>query len=80
VPPLSRGVAPGQARPKGWSGRAGHFADWHGVAVLLEICAHRLAGQSDTASKRITSALGIQDPRPQIESGDKEDDDSEQTS
>ncbi len=80
MPPLSRGVAPGQARPKGWSGRAGHFADWHGVAVLLKICAHRIAGQSDTANKRITSALGIQDPRPQIESGDKEDDDSEQAS
>jgi hypothetical protein len=57
-------VAPGQARPKGWSGRADHFADWHGVAVLLKICAHRIDGQSDAANKRITSALGIQDPGP----------------
>jgi len=38
---------------------------------LLKICAHRIDGQSDTADKRITSALGIQDPRPQIEFGDK---------
>ncbi|HEX3960044.1 MAG TPA: hypothetical protein VHZ03_25980 [Trebonia sp.] len=40
----------------------------------------RIDGQSDAANKRITSALGIQDPRPQIESGDRGDDDSEQAS
>jgi hypothetical protein len=37
----------------------------HGVAVLLKIYAHCIDGQSDTANKRITDALGIQDTQPE---------------
>ena len=36
----------------------------HGVAVLLEIYAHFIDGQADAANKRITDALGVQEPRP----------------
>jgi hypothetical protein len=50
----------------------------HGVAVLLKIYAHCIDGQADAANKRITDALGTQDPEP--ESGDEGDDDSEQAS
>lgn len=40
----------------------------------------RIDGQSDTANKRITDALGIQDTQPESEPGDEGDDDSEQAS
>jgi hypothetical protein len=36
----------------------------HGVAVLLKIYAHCIDGQADAANKRITDALGTQDPGP----------------
>jgi hypothetical protein len=52
----------------------------HGVAVLLKIYAHCIDGQSDTANKRITDALGIQDTQPESEPGDEGDDDCEQAS
>jgi hypothetical protein len=81
VPPLSRVAAPGRARQKGvGSGRADHFADWHGVAVLLKICAHCIDGHSDATNKRITDALGIQDTRPGSECSGEGDDGSEQAS
>jgi hypothetical protein len=70
---------PGRRAKRVGPGRAEHFADWHGVAVLLKICSHHIDGQSD-AKKRITNALGIQDTRPESESGDERDYDSEQAS
>ena len=36
----------------------------HGVAVLLKIYAHCIDGQANAANKRITEALGTQDPSP----------------
>jgi hypothetical protein len=36
----------------------------HGVAVLLKIYAHCIDGQADAANRRITDALGTQDPEP----------------
>ena len=52
----------------------------HGVAVLLEIYAHCIDGQADAANKRITDALGVQEPRPGSEPGDEGDDDRAQAS
>jgi hypothetical protein len=48
----------------------------HGVAVLLKIYAHCIDGQADAANKRITDALGTQDPQPESGPGDEGDDDS----
>ena len=50
----------------------------HGVAVLLKIYAHRIDGQPDAASQRITDALGAKDTQP--EPGDEEDGDSKKAS
>jgi hypothetical protein len=56
----------------------------HGVAgagdrvALLKIYAHCIDGQADAANKRITYALGTQDPEP--EPGEEGDDDSEEAS
>jgi integrase len=36
----------------------------HGVAVLLKIYAHCIDGQADAANRRITDALGAQEPEP----------------
>ena len=57
---------------------AGSPSRRHGVAVLLKIYAQCIDGQADAANKQITDALGVQDTQP--ESGDEEDDDSEQAS
>jgi hypothetical protein len=68
--PAARGhVAPAAAIAR----RAGH-----GVAVLLKIYAHCIEGQADAANRRITDALGAQDPEP--EPSDEENGDSEQAS
>jgi hypothetical protein len=71
---------PGRPPKRVGPGRADHFADWHGVAVLLKICVHCIDGQSDAANKRITDALGIQDTRPESESSEEGDDGSEHAS
>lgn len=49
----------------------------HGVVALLKIYAHRVDGQADAATQRITDALGTTEP--QSGPGDEGDDDSEPT-
>ena len=46
----------------------------HGVAVLLKIYGHCIDGQADSASGRITDALGTKDTEP--DPGGGEDGDS----
>jgi hypothetical protein len=60
LPGSAGDIGRGEAGP----GEVKYFADWR--AVLLKIYAHRIDGQSDAANKRITNALGIQDPPARI--------------
>jgi hypothetical protein len=71
----ARAGAPKRVGP----GRAEHFADWHGIAVLLKIYAYGIDGQSrrQQAHHQRPRHPGH---RPESESSDEGDDDSEQAS